>query len=80
MQKVKLKQSNLMNWIKTPVWELPISLKSRQLLKVMQVKTLEDLQEYEPSDLKMFCITSPSIKEIMELISLVKQLSTTSTL
>ena len=58
--------------------KIPISKKAYLILKVMEVKTLRDLQQFDAKDLERFSSTSKAIEEVMDLITLVHESNSVS--
>ena len=67
----KITNKNLAGWLDVETWDLPISIRSKQLLKIMEVQTLSDLKNYDSADLNRYNLTSQPVKEVMVLIGLV---------
>ena len=72
---IKIDESNIHNWLDTYSWNLPLSLRTRQLLKVMEVHTLTDLLCFDVSDMERYSSTSKAIQEVVQLTALVHQVS-----
>ncbi|MGB0522183.1 MAG: hypothetical protein ACPGJS_04445 [Flammeovirgaceae bacterium] len=69
----KITASNIDMWMNVHINTLPISRRAYQILRLMEIETLADLEQYDSDDFERFSITSNSINEVMKLMVLANQ-------